>query len=466
MSISPLPKPHVRKTEFRKHSVNQGSVRPACRDTPERTAKLAEYAKWLTPSAYSAYSAVLIVFSRVDLGPFDWLDFPASAVENPFVTRVVIEHLTKVFTGPAGESIRAITDLNLAIEEGELLVLAGPSGCGKTTTLRLLAGLEQPCSGTISINGQVVNTLPPKDRDVAMAFQQPALYPHLSVYDNLAFGLKVRRCPRAEIVQRVAEVARMLNLTDCLSRAPMALSGGQRQRVAIGRALVRRPGLFLFDEPLSNLDPPMREQLRSELAGLHHQLDSTMIYVTHDQAEAMKLGDRVAVLRAGVLEQVAKPLEVYRHPANLFVAGFIGSPPMNFLAGQLLATGGGLFFESHDDGRTSPAGQVKFKVAEGMTGKLQPYAGKPVILGIRPEHIVTVVSGSGAQPDEAVAATVQSMESTGAEAFLRTAWNGQPLTARVPAEEGRNAGEQVRLRLDMRQAHFFDPITEKALLRP
>ena len=191
-----------------------------------------------------------------------------------------------------------------------------------------------------------------------------------------------------------------------------------------------------------------------------------MIYVTHDQAEAMKMGDRVAVLRAGALEQVARPLDVYRHPANLFVAGFIGSPPMNFLAGQLLPAGGALFFESQTEGGASPAGQVKLKVVDDMTGKLQSYAGKPVILGIRPEHIVTGVSGSGAQPDEAVAATVQSMESTGAEAFLRTAWNSEPLTVRVPAEERRNAGEQVPLRFDMRQAHFFDPITEQALLKP
>ena len=246
------------------------------------------------------------------------------------MAQVVIEHLTKVFAGESGEPVRAVDGLSLVVEDREFLVLVGPSGCGKTTTLRLIAGLEEPTHGTISIGGRPVTNLPPKARDVAMVFQNPALYPHMTAYDNIAFGLTLRKCPKAEIQRRVMEAAELLGLNGCLPRRPQELSGGQRQRVAIGRAIVRRPALFLFDEPLSNLDAPLRAQMREEIARLHTQLGATMIYVTHDQVEAMTLGGRVAVLQAGVLQQVGPPVELYRHPANAFVARFIGALPMNF----------------------------------------------------------------------------------------------------------------------------------------
>jgi multiple sugar transport system ATP-binding protein len=246
------------------------------------------------------------------------------------MARVVIENLTKVFQGPAGEIIRAVDSVSLAVEDREFLVLVGPSGCGKTTTLRLIAGLEEATHGTISIAGQIVTNATPKDRDVAMVFQNHALFPHLSAYENMSFGLKLRKCPPAEIERRVMEAAEMLGLNGCLKRRPEELSGGQRQRVAIGRAIVRRPRLFLFDEPLSNLDAPLRAQMRDEIAALHAQLNATIIYVTHEQVEAMTLGDRVAVMQAGVIQQVGEPVELYRRPANPFVAGFIGAMPMNF----------------------------------------------------------------------------------------------------------------------------------------
>src|SRR5436309_7043550 len=260
------------------------------------------------------------------------------------MARVVLENLSKRFTGPGGETIRALDKASLAIEERELLVLVGPSGCGKTTTLRLIAGLEEPTSGTVAIDGQVVNPVPPQDRDIAMVFQNYALYPHMSVYENMAFGLKLRKCPRAETDRRVKAAAELLGLTACLERKPQALSGGQRQRVALGRAIVRQPKVFLFDEPLSNLDPQMRAQMRAEISRLHRRLASTMIYVTHDPVEAMTLGERIAVMREGAIQQVAAPMELYRRPANLFVAGFIGWPPMNLFLGTVLEKGRALFF--------------------------------------------------------------------------------------------------------------------------
>jgi multiple sugar transport system ATP-binding protein len=261
---------------------------------------------------------------------FTELDFHAVRLETGGMARVVIENLTKVFQGPDDEGIRAVDNLSFAVEDREFLALVGPSGCGKTTTLRLIAGLEAATQGTISIDGKIVNNVAPKDRDVAMVFQNHALFPHLSAYENMAFGLKLRKCPRAEIEKRVMEAAELLALNGCLQRQPQELSGGQRQRVAIGRAIVRRPRLFLFDEPLSNLDAPLRAQLRGEIARLHVHLRATMIYVTHDQVEAMTLGDRVAVMQAGVIQQVGEPEEIYRRPANAFVAGFIGALPMNF----------------------------------------------------------------------------------------------------------------------------------------
>ena len=379
------------------------------------------------------------------------------------MARVVLEHLTKDFPGPNGEIVRAVSDLGLTVEDQELVVLVGPSGCGKTTTLRLVAGLEEPTAGTISIDGRAMNGTAPKDRNLAMVFQSPALYPHLSVYDNLAFGLKVRNYGKPEIAQRVKNAAEMLGLGDCLARLPMALSGGQRQRVAIGRALVRRPGLFLFDEPLSNLDPQMRCQLRSEIAALHRRLASTMLYVTHDQAEAMMLGDRVGVMRAGGLQQLDKPLDVYREPANLFVAGFIGSPPMNLLTGRILADAGALYFEQEVEAGEMPHQRPKLRLADSAAGELPAYAGRAVVLGIRPEHVVPAASQSVTQAKQTATAIVESIETTGPESFLRTSCNGKPLVARVSDEERRGGAEQVLLDFDMRHARFFDPSTEQAI---
>jgi multiple sugar transport system ATP-binding protein len=379
------------------------------------------------------------------------------------VARVVLEHLTKDFPGPNGGSVRAVSDLGLTVEDKELVVLVGPSGCGKTTTLRLVAGLEEPTAGTISIDGRAMNGTAPKDRNLAMVFQSPALYPHLSIYDNLAFGLKVRNYGKPEIAQRVKNAAEMLGLGDCLARLPMALSGGQRQRVAIGRALVRRPGLFLFDEPLSNLDPQMRCQLRSEIAALHRRLASTMLYVTHDQAEAMMLGDRVGVMRVGGLQQLDKPLEVYHGPANLFIAGFIGSPPMNLLTGRILADAGALYFEQDAEAGDMPHQRPRLRVADNAPGRLPAYEGKPVILGIRPEHITPATSPSVTPAKQTVTAIVESIETTGPESFLHTSCNGKPLVARVSYEDRRGQREQVLLDFDMRHARFFDPGTEQAI---
>src|SRR5882762_10006206 len=327
------------------------------------------------------------------------------------MARVVIEHLTKHFTGPGGARIRAVDNASLTIDQGELLVLAGPSGCGKTTTLRLIAGLEEPTSGTIAMDGVVVNGLPPGKRDVAMVFQHYALYPHMTAYENLAFGLRLRKCPRAELDQRVREAAQMLGLNDCLDRKPAALSGGQRQRVALGGALARRPALFLLDEPLSNLDLPMRARMRTELARLHSRLKATLVYVTHDQIEAMTLGHRIAVMRDGVIQQVAEPLTLYRRPANLFVAGFIGSPAMNFFEGTINPGAQALMFRTNQaNGQPPPSSansERRLQAAAPTSVETEPlnllldpaagvfpadFVGRKVILGLRPEHILEPAS--------------------------------------------------------------------------
>ena len=313
------------------------------------------------------------------------------------MAQVVLERLSKVFQGPGGESIRAVDNLCLVVEDQELLVLVGPSGCGKTTTLRLIAGLEEPTGGAISINGQVVTGLPPKERDIAMVFQNHALYPHMSVYENMAFGLKLRHYPKAEIDQRVRDAAQILELADCLDRKPAAISGGQRQRVALGRAIVRRPRVFLLDEPLSNLDAQTRLQMRTEISRLHARLGSTMIYVTHDQFEALTLGHRVAVMKDGVIQQVAAPMDFYQQPANLFVAGFVGSPPMNFLHGTLLTKGDTVFFQEQAAGNPALSKPLSIQLDAGSVPTLRPYSGKGVVLGIRPEDIACGLRRSGSR---------------------------------------------------------------------
>ncbi len=379
------------------------------------------------------------------------------------MARVVLENLRKVFLGSRDETITAVDKVSLAVEEGELLVLVGPSGCGKTTTLRLIAGLEEPAAGTVAIDGQVVNRVLPKDRDIAMVFQNYALYPHMSVYENMAFGLILRKCPKAEIERRVESAAELLDLTACLERRPAALSGGQRQRVALGRAIVRQPKVFLFDEPLSNLDPQMRAQMRVELSRLHRRLGSTMIYVTHDPVEAMTLGQRIAVMKAGAIQQVAAPMELYRRPANLFVAGFIGWPPMNLLLGTLLEKGHTLFFQERC-GNGAPAGRrITVRLEQESAAPLRNRIGQKVVLGIRPEHISDQLTAPDSAADQTVEALAEAIEPTGAQTYLRLASEAHSLIARTDDADDTKTNRRIRLMFDMRHAQFFDPTTEKMI---
>lgn len=377
------------------------------------------------------------------------------------MARIALEHVSKEFSTPEGQPLRAVWDLCLEVAEGERLVLVGPSGCGKTTTLRLLAGLDKPTAGKITFDGKVMNDAPPKARDLAMVFQNPALYPHLSVFDNLAFGLKLRKLPRAEIQERVKQAAQTLGLMDCLQRLPMALSGGQRRRVAIGRALARHPALFLFDEPLSDLDAQTRAQLRAELVALHDRLGCTMIYVTHDQAEALSLGHRVGVMKGGALQQIAEPLKLYRQPANLFVAGFIGSPGMNFVNGTLTPRGNTLCFQP--DAASLGGGNIAFEVIDSAMARLESHGEKPVVLGLRPEHVlISPPENSGGQ---AVLAAVCGVELAGPDIFARAICTGgtQTLSIRVPSSMDLRPGQMLSVTLAMEHAHFFDASSGQAL---
>lgn len=377
------------------------------------------------------------------------------------MAQILIEHLTKVFLGPTGK-VRAVTDLTLAVEDREFLVLVGPSGCGKTTTLRLIAGLESATAGTISIAGQVVNQLPAKARDVAMVFQNPALYPHLSVRENLAFGLRLRKYPRVEIQQRVGAMAELLDLTDCLERRPMALSGGQRQRVALGRALVRQPKLLLLDEPLSNLDLQMRCRMRREIVRLHQQSGATFIYVTHDQGEAMTLGQRIGVMRAGALQQVGPPLSVYRQPANLFVAAFLGSPPMNCFEGFLRREGEAVWFKPGTSPGFERDGALELRLDSAAAGRLNRLVGQKLILGIRPDRIVC--EPMTRSPSCTVSkALVEAVELLGSETYLRLKSQAGSFLARAPEGCSVRPGEMVPIAFDLGQAHFFDPLTEESV---
>src|SRR4051812_45267735 len=299
------------------------------------------------------------------------------------MAKVVIDRLLKVYPEKSGPGVRAVNEISLTIEDREFMVLVGPSGCGKSTTLRMIAGLEEISGGTISIAGTVVNAVLPKDRDIAMVFQNYALYPHMSVYENLAFGLKLRGLPKAEIDTRVREAATMLGLEPYLDRKPKALSGGQRQRVAVGRAIVRKPKVFLFDEPLSNLDAKMRVSTRAEISKLHARLGVTMIYVTHDQVEAMTMGDRICVMKDGEIMQVAAPLTLYNEPANVFVAGFIGSPPMNLFPGRIESDGARTIFVE-DSAHATP---VRLALPESLARRALSHKTSAVVLGLRPENI-------------------------------------------------------------------------------
>ena len=377
------------------------------------------------------------------------------------MARVVIEHLDKTFLGPKKEEIPALKDLSLAVEDKELLVLVGPSGCGKTTLLRTIAGLEEPTRGTISIDGQVVNRIPAKDRDVAMVFQNYALYPHMTVFENMAFGLKLRKFGKPEIEDRVVEAAALLGLQPCLDRLPGALSGGERQRVALGRALVRKPKVFLLDEPLSNLDAALRTQMRTELARLHARLEVTMIYVTHDQVEAMTLGHRIAVVKEGMIQQVAQPMELYRRPANLFVAGFIGSPPMNFLRGELLTTTGACVFAAKPDNSALGGHALRVRLPARFRTTSDRIQGRGVVLGIRPEdidvqpapNVAETVRSDGAT---ALRATVELTEPRGAETYLFLTSGAHGFTARVQPDFPCRAGQAVAVAFNLEKLHLFD----------
>ncbi len=369
---------------------------------------------------------------------------------------VHIKNLVKTYLDEHGNpSFTAVKNINLEIEDGEFMVLVGPSGCGKSTTLRMLAGLESITSGSISIGDRVVNNIHPKDRGIAMVFQNYALYPHMTIFDNMAFGLKLAKKPKDFIQKTVNKTANTLGLEKMLDRKPGALSGGQRQRVALGRAIVRDPKVFLFDEPLSNLDAKMRVHMRSEISRLHTQLTTTMVYVTHDQVEAMTMGDRICVMRDGNIMQVADPLTLYRQPENIFVAGFIGSPPMNLLKGKVQKLESGLAFveDAQDNALTVP-----------LRGKLEslaaPYVGKPILFGIRPEHLSDQVSDPDHVP---ITATIEISEPMGSESIVYFKAATGSLIARVPGEHIYHPGEQLTVQLNMEKVHLFDTQTEKVI---
>jgi multiple sugar transport system ATP-binding protein len=363
------------------------------------------------------------------------------------MAQVVMKELNKKY-----DEVHAVKDVNLHIRDKEFVVLVGPSGCGKSTTLRMVAGLEEITSGEIAIGERIVNDLPPKDRDIAMVFQNYALYPHMTVYDNMAFGLKMRKFPKPEIERRVREAAEILGIQELLKRKPRQLSGGQRQRVAVGRAIVRHPQVFLFDEPLSNLDAKLRVQMRVELKRLHDRLETTAIYVTHDQVEAMTLGDRVVVMKDGLIQQVGEPLELYGRPANRFVAGFIGSPAMNFVD---VTVGGS------DGAPTVETRGLKVAVPPAQGARLAPYRGKRVTLGVRPEDLHPA---TGTDPAHfAFDAVVDVVEPLGSEILLDIKAGDHAMVARVEPTVRVRVHDPIRLALDADRMHFFDADTERAL---
>ena len=360
-----------------------------------------------------------------------------------------LQHINKTY--PNG--FQAVKDFNLEIEDKEFIIFVGPSGCGKSTTLRMIAGLEEISGGTLKIGDKVMNDVEPKDRDIAMVFQNYALYPHMTVYDNMAFGLKLRKVPKDQIDKAVREAARILDLEKLLDRKPKALSGGQRQRVAMGRAIVRNPKVFLMDEPLSNLDAKLRVQMRIEISKIHQRLGATIIYVTHDQTEAMTLGTRIVVMKDGVVQQVDTPQHLYEQPGNLFVAGFMGSPQMNFLDAQIAEKGGDLIAKVGEYDIVIPAAKAKVLKDGG-------YVGKTVVLGIRPEDIHDSQMFIEASPSVPMTSTVKVYELLGAEVFLYFDVNGTQVTARVDPRTNSKTCDTIKFAFDMEKSHFFDKETE------
>jgi multiple sugar transport system ATP-binding protein len=347
-----------------------------------------------------------------------------------------------------GGKVIAVKDFNLEMQDKEFVVLVGPSGCGKSTTLRMVAGLEEITAGEIHIDGRCVNDVPAKDRDIAMVFQNYALYPHMTVHENLSFGLRLRKIPTVEILLRVKEAAQILGIQELLDRLPKELSGGQQQRVAVGRAIVRKPKVFLFDEPLSNLDAKLRVQMRLEIIKLHQRLQATMLYVTHDQIEAMTMGERIVVMKDGLIHQVASPTDLYRFPADKFVAEFIGSPSMNFLPGMIVAENGEVFFDN---------GDFQVEILPDFREKATAYAGQKVIFGIRPEHVMI-------NENNGIAASIEIVEPMGSETLLHLRIGQNLVLCRSFSGEIHKVGEEIKVFFEGTKIRFFDGETNKAML--
>ena len=360
----------------------------------------------------------------------------------------------------------AVTDVNLEIEDKEFIILVGPSGCGKSTTLRMIAGLEEISEGELYIGDRLVNDIAPKDRDIAMVFQNYALYPHMTVYDNMAFGLKLRKVPKDEIDRKVKEAAKILDLEKLLDRKPKAMSGGQRQRVALGRAIVRSPQVFLLDEPLSNLDAKLRAQMRTELSKLHKRLGTTFVYVTHDQIEAMTMGDRIVVMKDGFIQQVDTPQHLYESPCNKFVAGFLGSPQMNFIDAVLLKQGSKYVVEfGSSDSRSSRGVKYTVEVPESkVVPELANYVDKEVIMGIRPESVHDEEMYLSNASTGVIECDVDITEMMGAETYLYLTCEGIPLTARVSPRSTAKAHDRIKVAIDPNKIHLFDKDTEKTII--
>jgi len=361
------------------------------------------------------------------------------------MAQVILESVAKVFPG----GVQAVRHMDLHIADQEFLVLVGPSGCGKSTTLRMVAGLEEVTEGTIRIGERIVNDVPPKNRDIAMVFQNYALYPHMTVYKNMAFGLKLRKVPKKEIDQKVRGAAQMLGIGELLDRKPKALSGGQRQRVAVGRAIVRNPKAFLFDEPLSNLDAKLRVEMRAELKKLHRRLHTTTIYVTHDQEEAMTLGDRVVVMRDGLVLQVDSPLNIYDYPVNRFVGGFVGTPPMNFMDGKLVTENGSIYFDE---------GSNMLRLSDELGERVSAHSGQPMVLGVRPENISDRSEGSFAGPENVMNVKVSVVEPLGdkMDVYMSTPTH-EHLICRADSHSQIQEGQELSMYLDMSRVHILEP---------
>ncbi|MCL1796423.1 MAG: sn-glycerol-3-phosphate ABC transporter ATP-binding protein UgpC [Clostridia bacterium] len=368
---------------------------------------------------------------------------------------VTLKAIYKVYTG----NVTAVSDFTLDIQDKEFIVLVGPSGCGKSTTLRMVAGLEEITDGELYIADKLVNDVAPKDRDIAMVFQNYALYPHMTVYDNMAFGLKLRKTPKSEIERRVREAAKILDIEHLLSRKPKALSGGQRQRVALGRAIVREPKVFLMDEPLSNLDAKLRVQMRTEITKLHQRLQTTFIYVTHDQTEALTMGTRIVVMKDGFIQQVDTPQNLYDFPINLFVAGFIGSPQMNFFDVTLVKEGDGVYAEFGSNKVQIPATKIAKFIDEDCFGK-------KLIMGVRPEDLSDSQDDVAARPKSTIDVDIEVVEMLGSETYLyvKTSGKEENVIARVDPRTISRVGDKIKLAMGVDHLHFFDPETEGTLL--